>query len=328
MASSLTPVSALSEQPSRVIFVYVPMGASKQMWHPTECNGGIALRPGSAPLEPVKRHCVFLNNLNMPDGGLGVAQVSLGGGFTDARASTLDIVLGDAFNGNVLTRNLHLGAYSGHDVVSIRSFNRVPFAQSAAAVYDSLFGDDREANTPLDQKFRAELASSEIVHFDKEVDLQIELSALALSRNATNVITLMWGDYLGNFSLPEYFTAYPRMTYHEATHHSHELYTLYRAYLSAKFAYLIQLLEVMKDENNQSLLDTTLVVHLADQGDADIHGSENAPFFIAGGKNRFRNGAVLDVKGANQYDLMDTIAAAYGVDTQYGTSKIDGLTLS
>jgi len=96
--------------------------------------------------------------------------------------------------------------------------------------------------------------------------------------------------------------------------------------LSAKLAYLIQLLEVVRDDNNQSLLETTLIVHVTDDGDGRDHIGTNAPYLIAGGKNIFRNGAVLDAKNATQHDLMDSLADAYGLeDVKYGSQIIDGL---
>lgn len=314
-------------QRNRVVFVYTPLGAPIELWQPQKpgCVGDISFGLASQPLATVRQHCVFLNNLYVQAGGMGRTYKALGG---LSGETTLDIHLGETWNANVRRPNLHLGANVTEEVVSIKNNTEITFAPSAAAVYDELFKqDDMTYSSALDQKFRTEIALNEKADFDKEVDLQIELSALALTRNITNVITLMWGDQQGAFFLPE-FPELAGVDFHQAVHSGNRVhYAAFRAYLSAKLAYLIKLLEVTPDENGRSLLDSTLIVQVSDQGDASDHLPENAPFIIAGGKNRFNNGFALNVKGASQYDLMDTIAAAYGVEgVRYGKDLIPGLT--
>lgn len=319
----LVPTNALSALPrKRVIFVYTPLGAPYEQWAPSGCGFGIQLSAASSTLEPAKHHCVFLNNLDVEDGGLGVSRKVLGGGYTEARKTTLDILLGEALSENVQIPNLHLGAFATHpsEVVSAKDYNQIAFMRSSATVYEALLHTEGvAANTPLDKKFRAEMAAGPTTDFHREVDLQIELSALALSRNVTNVITLMWVDQEGGMLLPQSIPGLSGGGFHQAVHSSREAYATFRAYLSAKLTYLIQLLEVIRDENNLSLLDTTLVVHVTDQGDGDSHASENAPYFIAGCKSLFRSGVVLSV-------AQDAIAEAYGLQgVNYGTKKIEGL---
>lgn len=328
------PIHALPAPPrKRVIFVYTPLGARRDQWEPSGCGAAIRLGVASAPLAPIKHHCLFLNNLYVHNGGQGLSQKVLGGAFLDnRRKTTLDILLGEALSENVQIPNLFLGTHilSGNAVVSMKDFNAAPYYRSSATAYQELFNTDSAEATPVDNKFRAELAATpDTTNFDKEVDLQIELSALALSRNLTNAVTLMWGDTDGEFLLPNSFPEFEGMSYHQAVHTSPRHYAIFRAYLSAKFTYLVQLLEVMRDENNQSLLDSTLVVHVTDQGDGDTHSSEHGPYFMAGGKTLFRNGVVLDAARATQMDLMDTIAAAYGLqDVKFGEKTIEGLTLA
>lgn len=321
------PINALPAPPrKRVIFVYTPLGAPNELWQPRGCGEAMSLPFASAPLAPVKHHCTFLTNFRMPDGGFGHMKRVLGGGFDEARATTLDIHLGAALRDNVQVPNLHLGAHAKHESISAKDLESIAFVSSAVAVYGHLFNETND-DTPIDRKFRAAL-SSPPADFDTEVDRQIELSALALSRNVTNVITLMWGEQQGEFYLPESFTEI-RTDFHQAIHTAgRQSYAIFRAYLSVKLAYLIQLLEVMRDEDNRSLLETTLVVHVSDQGDGDNHDGTNPPYLIAGGKNLFRNGAVVNAGGASQYDLMDTIAAAYGLaNVKYGTRLIEELVL-
>lgn len=323
----LTTHAALAPQRNRVIFVYTPMGAPIDWWEPRECGSTISLPRASAPLNPVKHHCVFLNNLYVPYAGPGFTPKVLGGGSGASGDTTLDIRLGEALSAGVQLPNLHLSTGEYTEVASHKENTKIAFAHDAAAIYETLFdARNQELNTPIDKKFRAELAAPTTPDFDKKVDQLIELSALALTRNTTNVITLMWSDCEGGFHLPESFTQFPRQDFHYAAHMHGEFYAAFRAYLTGKLAYLIQLLAMMRDQYNQSLLDTTLVVHVTDQGDGSNHLGEKAPFLLAGGKNLFRNGAVLDVNRKTQNELMDTIAAAYSLHgVQYGSGVIDGL---
>jgi hypothetical protein len=330
LAAPVMPSLALPppQSQSRVIFIYTPQGAPREQWEPVNCGSGFTLPRASSPLEPVKQHCVFFRDLYMPDAGHGLLPKVLGGGFTEGRETTLDIRLGEKLSANSRQPNLHLRAHANHsEVVSKKDNEQLFFAPGAVPVYEHFFGEDYADATPLDRKFLAQpVAAAE--NFDREVDLEIELSALALSRNVTNVITLMWGDTQAEFYLPEsYVVEHPVDFHHAVTGLSGvEMYSRFRAYLSAKLTYLIQLLAVMPDENGISLLESTLVVHVTDMGDGRHHGAEHVPYLLAGGKNLFRNGLAMDVARATQYDLMDTIAKAYDLtDTQYGTRLIDGL---
>lgn len=335
-AGLASPMLSVSEPASprprdRAIFIYTPLGAPHTLWQPDECDGYISLRSASLPLEPVKHHCLFLNNLYMPDSGQGNTDKALGGGYLGSE-TTLDVRLGKAWSNNVLLPNLFLGAnpnFAIEDPVSKENRAKIAFINNIVGAYDFAINQNGAVgNTSIDHHFRALLDSPSRLSFDTQVDLQIGLSALALSRNITNVVTLMWGDGTGSFTLPAYYTNSTRADFHAAASSlsTPELYGKYRAYLSAKITYLIQLLEVMRDDTNQRLIDNTLIVHVTDRGDASTHSGDNTPFFLAGAKNRFRNGAVVNVNRATQYDLMDTIAAAYGLeDVKYGSKIIDGI---
>jgi hypothetical protein len=323
---AVSPPPPLPQQ--RVIFVYTPQGAPREQWEPVDCGSGFTLSRASSPLEPVKQHCVFFRDFYIPDAGHGISEKVLGGGFSDGRETTLDILLGERLSINSNLPSLHLSTHAHpSEVISKKDNEKVFFAPSAVSIYEQLFGEDYANATPLDRKFLAQPATAP-KNFDGDVDLQIELSALAFSRSATNVMTLMWGDHQAWFYLPESYPVEHQVDFHSAVTglSGVEMYSQFRAYLSAKLAYLIQLLAVIPDENGVSLLESTLVVHVTDMGDGRHHGAEHAPYLLAGGKSLFRNGLIMDVERATQYDLMDTIAKAYGLtDTQYGTRLIDGL---
>lgn len=318
-------------QPSRVIFVYTPQGAPYEHWQPDDCGASFTLRQASAPLEPVKQHCVFFRNMRVDNPGHGVTEKVLGGGFTAGRETTLDVRLGEVLSTDTRVANIMLAAHANYyEYMSKKDNERLPYLNSAAFAYQIFFEEhynNPQTNTVLDRMLLAVEPQSRL-EFDHEVDLQIAFSILALQRRATNVISLMWGDHQAELSLPQSYASTFKGDFHQAVagFSSSDLFVMFRAYLSAKLAYLIQMLAAARDEAGQSLLDTTLIVHVTDQGDGRDHTGDNAPYLIAGGKNRFRNGRVLDVNYADQYDLMDTLARAYGLqDTRYGDRLIDGL---
>lgn len=325
--------SAPMQPPKRAIFVYTPQGAPYEHWAPDGCRDSFTLRQASAPLEPVKQHCVFFHRFLVENAGHGITDKVLGGGFTAGRETTLDIRLGEMLSNDVLINNLLLATHvPGIEVVSKKDNQLQHFFDSAPRMYREFFGDryvDPQIATPMDRQLLAANPDARD-DFDKNVDLQIMLSTLALQRNITNVVTLMWSDNQAQFYLPESYSTKYRLDFHHAISSlaTVEAFVYFRAYLSMKLAYLIKLLEMTPDHDGRSLLDSTLVVHVTDMGDGRDHTGENAPYLIAGGKNLFRNGLVLDVERANQYDLMDTIAGAYGlVDSQYGSRLIEGILL-
>lgn len=316
---------------NRVIFVYTPQGAPYETWQPDDCGAGFTLRKASAPLEPVKQHCVFFRNLFVENAGHGITEKVLGGGFTEGRETTLDVRLGEVLSAGAETPNIMLAAGANYsEFLSKKDNERLPYLREAAKAYLIYFGDryaDPDVSTPFDRILLDGISRTRST-FDQEVDMQIALSVLALQRRTTNVISLMWGDHQAEFPLPPNTVSDFKGDFHQAVaaFPTAELFTLFRAYLSAKLAHLIELLTVLGDETGRPLLDSTLVVHVSDQGDGRSHTGDNAPYLIAGAKNLFRNGAVLDVARATQYDLMDTIGRAYGLtDTKYGTRLIDDL---
>lgn len=333
IASPTLSGSALAPapRPKRAIFVYTPQGAPYDYWTPDGCGNSFTLRQASAPLEPVKEHCVFFRKFFVENAGHGITDKVLGGGFTAGRETTLDIRLGEMLSDNVMINNLLLATHvPSFEVVSKKENQLQYFFDSSARAYREFFGDryvDPAIASPLDRRLLA--ANPDALNdFDKNVDLQIMLSALALQRNITNVVTLMWSDNQAGFYLPESYSTKYRLDFHHAVSSlaSVEAFVYFRAYLSMKLAYLIKLLEITPDHDGRSILDSTLVVHVTDMGDGRDHTGDNAPYLIAGCKHLFRNGLVLDVDRANQYDLMDTIALAYGLqDIQYGSRLIDDI---
>ena len=92
----------------RVMFVYVPDGCIPSKWHPTGSESNFTLPEMSAPLEPIKKHLVFVDGLTMFSGGAthegGTAKVLTGVG-----AQSIDLFLGDKIGAASPFRSLQLG---------------------------------------------------------------------------------------------------------------------------------------------------------------------------------------------------------------------------
>src|SRR5690242_17288517 len=78
-ATQLRPGRALAAPAKRVMFVYVPDGCIPDLWHPKGSETGFTLSEMTTPLESVRKHLIFLDGLEMFDGGAthegGIAKV-------------------------------------------------------------------------------------------------------------------------------------------------------------------------------------------------------------------------------------------------------------
>ena len=106
--SSLLASRAQAAVRKRVMFVYVPDGCIPARWHPTGSETNFTLPEMSAPLEPIKKHLVFLDGLTMYSGGAthegGAAKLLTGVG-----PKSIDVFLGEKIAGAAPFGSLQLG---------------------------------------------------------------------------------------------------------------------------------------------------------------------------------------------------------------------------
>lgn len=288
-------------QEKRVVFVYVPGGAPPKLWMPQGCSNMFSLSPVSAPLEPVKQHCVFFDGVSLPDAGHGIAYKSLGG--SPLRA-TVDVVLGQHLQESATHSNLFLASTPNQYREGPLSYSEngpiIP-ADNPFVVYRWLFEGELEKVRASHPAFAARFDAADedevLRSFDSTVNLNIELTCLALALNQTRVVTLELGDNMQDFYVPE---SGIDVAYDHATHafSTPDAYAQIRTHLTKKVAYLIQLLEATSDRYGQSLLDNTIVVQVADMGDAQSHGTDRLPYMLAGGSNWIRNGLFIQDAGS------------------------------
>lgn len=302
-------------QEKRVVFVYVPGGATPENWMPKGCERTFTLAPVSQPLEPVKHHCVFLDDIVLRDRGPGRTDKTLGGDIHGD--TTVDIRLGKHLQGDALYPNLFLSSTDlaeSFDVgASKENGEQVPYDFNPLASFERLFADDvRSLPAQVDALRRSFATESADVlgRFDKTTDLNIELTALALHTNKTRVVSLMMGGSNGWFFAPE--SGFDD-TFYTATHsRSSAEYDQFRTYLTTKMLYLLQLLEATPDRHGVSLLDNTLVVQVTDTGFAPAYGEYRPPIMLAGGKSMIHNGLYLrEIR--DYFSVLDTVTAAVGL---------------
>jgi hypothetical protein len=173
-------------------------------------------------------------------------------------------------------------------------------------------------------------ASDDDSNFDIIADLQCDIVTLALKCDMTRVVSLMLGNHQCDYIVPQ---AGVDTNFHQSIHgRPAEDYIQYRNYFTTKLQYLIQSLADTEDMDGNSLLDNTILFHVADMGDARAHDGQNAPFMLAGGgSGTLTTGRFLDLNGVDYKDLLDTVAQAAGVDIDaagypgYGSGPVSGI---
>ncbi len=176
--------------PKRVIFVYVSGGAAPEYWLPTGSETNFTLPAMSAPLEPVKQHCVFLKGINMTFPGHGITSKCLG---TTDNAMTLDIYMARTLGKVTPFSQLQLGVVTnGNGSLSRLNWNEPPYEDSPMNAFERLFGagaattqdlPTRRKRSVIDcnlaslNQMRSGLGSTEKARLDEHTDAILRMEA-------------------------------------------------------------------------------------------------------------------------------------------------------
>lgn len=312
-AMSAYPLMAPNSAPDRVVFVFIPGGTVPNTWNPQECHGQLVLNETSRPLETVKQHCLFFDDLSVLASGHGNEFRALGMMFQDETSSTIDVELAKLWAAETELASLRLGVNIGdRNTISMEDGTPLRPETQPIEAYRALFSADEGVKGDPHPLHRPFLKGYEATHdnFSETVDMTSYLTALALMHDKTRVISLMWGDTQCDFPIE----GFPGQTYHEILAGSPTYKPIIKArrFLTQKLAYLIQLLATVHDRNNRRLIDSTLVVGVTEMAEGINHGGDRAPYIIAGANHRFRNHAVVK-QHLTQMELMEVIAQTYGV---------------
>ncbi len=146
---------AQSSAPRKVIFVYTPDGCNYEDWHPAGSGTNFTLPGMTAPLEPVRQHCVFLKGLNMlgPAGSHdGIYKLLTGNGGAGAKAGgvSLDYYLAQAFKTQSARPHLNLNivpVWGGSEITFDNTGLAVAPEPNPLAAFNSLFSTPRASDT-------------------------------------------------------------------------------------------------------------------------------------------------------------------------------------
>lgn len=153
------PVFA-ADAPKRVVFVYIAGGAIPEQWMPSGPETNFTLPAMSAPLEPVKQHCVFLNGVNMNNPGHGLTSKALGS--TD-NTTTLDIYMARTLGQVSPFSQLQLGVISnGFGSISRYNWNEPAYEDNPSNAFERLFGAGAASTEDLSTRKKRSVLDSNL----------------------------------------------------------------------------------------------------------------------------------------------------------------------
>ncbi len=311
-----------------VIFVFVPGGAPPGQWLPQGCAERFALAPVSAPLEPIKQHCLFFKGIRVDHASPGTTFRVLGCDVAklDTRNTTVDILIGRELKPH--NRSTHTNLFLSStdlvqtfdDAVSMENGEQVAYDSDPVEVYRRFFDEDAGYANVLHKNFTA--GSIDVGDFGQVTDRNSELAVLALQNNRASVVTLMMGGASGQFSAPE--SGFSGSYYQAMQSASLSDYARFRTFLTARLAYLLRLLAGTHGFG-RPLIETTLVVQVTESGAGPDQGVENAPYLMAGAVDFLQTGRIVE-GGGHHYNVLQTACRYAGLpDDLIGTPIVDAI---
>ncbi len=186
---------------------------------------------------------------------------------------------------------------------SVGSFNAVGYAKSPSDSYPKTHEKEE--------------------HFKTVGRLQMDLGALALSCNATRVVSMMFSHPVSPTKIPNLGVS---LNHHDASHFGETNssvaadFVKLQNYFMGEITYLIQKLASTPEGDGSTLLDNTLVMVCSELGDSNKHDHVRVPFLLAGkGGGALNTGRLLNYAGRNNGQnephtkLLVSIANAMGV---------------
>jgi len=160
----------------KMLFVSTPNGFPTNLdyetWHPLE--GTLDLRAVTAPLEPVKQDCLFIDGLSMygafnntHDGGMRAVLTANGN-------DSLDVVFGELNKNQTPFSSLQMGPYSQRNSrqygnASYKDGLMLPFDDKPVALYQKLWGADPDANNKPDDLGVLSVINSDLARLRKKL---------------------------------------------------------------------------------------------------------------------------------------------------------------
>jgi hypothetical protein len=166
---------------------------------------------------------------------------------------------------------------------------------------------------------KPKLADADASHLSRKLDLSVvanyhrlffDLMVMALRTDSTRVITCMICSESNGGAIPDIGISQTR---HGLSHHNGDPEQLRRltqtdTFLVEEFSYFLDQLKAHREEDGQSLLDTTQVLWGSGMAYGHSHGNANLPTLLAGGRALgYKHGQHLDfnLPQIGQYNLAD-----------------------
>jgi hypothetical protein len=153
-----------------------------------------------------------------------------------------------------------------------------------------------------------------------------DILVAALACDLTRVGTMQWSDSEAKFS-HSFLTGpdgKPLVDHHHSYQHDKgfqpgALEVIYNFY-AGNFAYLLQKMDAVKEENGMSMLDNSVVVWVTEIQHPETHNQQNMPFVIAGkAAGKFKSGRVLKVSRQSHNNMWVSILNLFGLpNTRFG----------
>jgi Protein of unknown function (DUF1552) len=164
-------------------------------------------------------------------------------------------------------------------------------------------------------------------YFSDVFDAQVDIMSRALVCGLTRVATLQAGSADGNVTDP----VGPGYPHHMTSHGPQQIFAQCQNWYATKFLRLLQNLDVPDplDPSGQTVLYNSVVLWMSECLPID-HGSTSVPTFVAGNAGgALRAGGYLELQGATNKALLQTIAQMMGVGAstsgQFGSDTISEL---
>jgi len=166
---------------------------------------------------------------------------------------------------------------------------------------------------------KPQLDSSEASHLSRKLDLSVvtnyhrlffDLMVMALRTDSTRVITCMICSESNGGAIPDIGISQTR---HGLSHHNGDPEQLRRltqtdTFLVDEFSYFLDQLKAHRDDDGQTLLDTTQVLWGSGMAYGHSHGNANLPTLLAGGRALgYKHGQHVDfnLPKIGQYNVSD-----------------------
>lgn len=304
--------------PPKAVFIFVPMGALPNAWHPDACQSLENFGSMFDPFIPIADRCVIPTGMNLPNAGFGMMPFHLCKDPFSEDSNSLDALMAEG------KTHLRLLASEYNDLdksgVTVESGKIIPISEyqnDPQVLLDnmSLFG----LPDSFDRDILTHLKTSGDSDFSWRAKSFLELTKVALQTGHSDVVTLMLGGDNAQIRPPEHLGLPENTLRAMPPNAQHSEFIAFKRYIHSLVADFIADLANMTDANGFPMLDNTMIYMFSNMGHGDHYSGENAPAIFCGPTTlSFPAGRVMPIN--NNYELLNAISAKFGWYGKFGDS--------